>query len=196
MKFVVRHIGASYHNGFGMQLPFSASVVSQVTGTNLTENLISTTPAGIEAGQTKATIIVFDDAFDNYQDTLSVDITLSTPYSFSQLNTDGLNPFIFVNGDRGREVHLMDRVPTDLANPAFFGTGSDNSDPTAGSYYRSANNYPWAIEINNSYKIPTEKTPITQSYLKFNDWVNSRGAQFTDWYSNTSNGFRDLTKLL
>ncbi len=195
MKFVVRHIGASYHNGFGMQLPFAASLVSQVTGANLTENIISTTSAGVEAGQTKATIIVFDDAFDNYGDTLSIDITLATPYSFSQLNTDGLNPFIFVNGDRGREVHLMDRAPTDLANAAYFGTASDNSDPSGGSYYRSANNYPWAIEINNSYKIPTEKTHITQSYLKFTDWVNSRGSQFTDWYSNTTSGFRDLSKL-
>lgn len=195
MKFVARHIGASYHNGFGVELPFSASIVSQATGGNLTENIISLTAEGIERFQSKATVIVFDDAFDNLGDTITIDIALNTPYSFSQLNTDGLNPFIFVDGDRGREVHLMDHAPTDLANAMYFGTSSDNSDPANGTYYRSANNYPWAIEINNSYKVPTEKTHITQSYLKFNDWVNSRGAQFTDWYSNTNAGFRDLGKL-
>ncbi len=195
MKFVVRHIGASYHNGFGVEFPFPASIVSSCTPGNLTQNLVSITAAGIERYQSKATVIVFDDAFDNRNDTVTIDMALNTPYSFSQLNTDGLNPFIFVNGERGREVHLMDHTPTDLADVNFFGTSSDDSDPANGKYYRSDNSYPWAIEINNSYRVPTEKTPITESYLKFNDWVNSRGAQFTDWYSNTTGGYRDIGKL-
>jgi LruC domain-containing protein len=195
MKFVVRHIGASYHNGFGVEFPFPSSIVSQATGSNITDNLVTLTSTGVESGQTNATIIVFDDAFDSRGDTITINITLNTPFSYSQLNSDGLNPFIFVDGNRGREVHLMDHAPTQLADMSFFGTGSDDSEPSEGRYYRSSKNYPWAIEINNSYKVPTEKTHITKSYLKFNDWVNSRGAQFQDWYSNTEWGYRDLNKL-
>lgn len=195
MTFKVKHIGASHHNGFGVELPFAASIVSTAIGGNITDNLVTIGANGLESGQTKATVIVFDDAFDNTDNTIIVSITLSTPYSLSQLNQDGLNPFIFVDGDRGREVHLMNHTPTDLANPAFFGKSSDDSDPANGRYYVSEDNYPWAIEINNNYKAPTEKTHITQSYLKFNEWVNSGGGQFKDWYSTEDNGYRDITKL-
>ncbi len=195
MKFKVRHIGASHHNGFGIQFPFADGIVSSVSGTNLTENIVTIGSNGMETGQSLATMILFDDAHDNMTDTLTVTVVLNTPYSFSLLNQLGLNPFIFVNGDRGREVHKKDHAPTALANLSYFGQASDHSNPAEGSYYRSSNNYPWAIEINNSYMIPTEKTHITEAYLKFNDWVNSNGEQYTDWYSTDNAGYRVYSKL-
>jgi LruC domain-containing protein len=48
-------------------------------------------------------------------------------YTLNELNMSGFNPFIFVNGNRGREVHLPDYPPTSKATSSLFGTGADNS---------------------------------------------------------------------
>lgn len=195
LKFKVRHIGASFHNGFGFQLPFASSYVSQVTGSNLTDGIVTLDGKGLETGQSKATVIVFDDAFNNRTDTITINISLSSPFSFSQFNQQGLNPFIFVDGVRGREVHLMDKEPTDLVDSSYFNRSSDFTDINTGKYYRSEEGYPWAIEINNSYMVPEEKVHIGEAYLKFTDWVQSDGVQYKDWYSRPDGTYRDYSKL-
>ena len=91
MKFYVRHIGASFKNGFGIELPVSASDVLSVTRYNHTAGIVTMTSAGIEAGQTNAVIIPFDNAQDNLGDTLTLTITLSGPYNMSSWNQIGLS---------------------------------------------------------------------------------------------------------
>jgi len=77
----------------------------------------------------------------------------------------------------------------------LFGQGADRSNPAEGRYYVTDNNMPWALSINNSYRIPREKVRIEQAYLKFDDWAQSNGTNFADWYSNTSGSYRNTANL-
>ncbi|RYE13375.1 MAG: LruC domain-containing protein, partial [Sphingobacteriales bacterium] len=62
--------GASFKNGFGVQLPVNASAVASVTGQKTIDNYITFSGNGVESGQTKAVIIPFDnhDAVLKYPD--------------------------------------------------------------------------------------------------------------------------------
>jgi len=191
----INHIGAAFHNGFGIQFPFAPSDVLSATGFNHTESSLSLAANGLENGQSQAVVIVFDDAFNNEDQVLTIKLKMSNPYNFSALNQVGLDPFIFVNNERGKEVHLPGMPPTSLVNANYFGQVADASDGVAGNYYRTGTNKPWAVEINNSYAPPAEKVPIEQAYLHFMDWVNSGGRDYKDWYSNTSAGYRNDSKI-
>jgi len=60
----LRAMGAGYRNGFGIQLPVNSSQVTNVTGPQLTEDYITVSANGTESGQSKATIIVFDNGYE------------------------------------------------------------------------------------------------------------------------------------
>lgn len=60
----VKAIGARYHNGFGIQLPISRSLISSVTGTDVRGSSIINNPNGVEANQSKENIIVLDYAYN------------------------------------------------------------------------------------------------------------------------------------
>ena len=215
--FTLRATGANYKSGFGFQLPTNNIPVDElhVTGSNIHENYLMINANGTEQNQNKPTIIVFDNAFDvlHYPGsgiginttqgipyvtpvTITLHITY-TPYTYTeqQLDIDHFNPFIIINKDRTKEVHLPDYAPTALANTALFGTSSDNSIPSQNRYYKTTNNLPWALNIYNSFSYPTEKTEITKAYLHFIDWVLSNGTNYTDWYTNTATGYRDNSKI-
>lgn len=193
-EFVVRHIGASFNNGFGIELPFPVAQVTNITGHNFTENLITLNGNGTEAGQTNAVVMVFDNAMDVLNDTITMSIQLSAPYNFSAFNQASWNPFIFVDGDRSHEVHLPNYGPTDLMNMSLFGTGQDDSDVVNGRFYKNTSNQPWAINVSHDYLAPVEKVRIENAYLRFDDWVNSNGTQYNDWYVDQP-GYRNLTNI-
>ena len=193
-KYIIKHIGASYHNGFGVQLPFTADLIANVTGYHHTTGSISVDNKGLETGQALPVIIVTDDANADAYQTLEIVIELVSPTDPAVISAPPFNPFIFINGDRGREVHLPNYIPTSLVNAAFFGTGDDNSIPMAGRYYKTLTNLPWAININHDYKVPLEKASISQAYLKFGAWAESGGTLYQDWYKDNA-GYRDKSKL-
>ncbi len=215
-KFIVKASGAGYNDGFGFQipiLPFGA--IQSVTGTNLTEQgFINTLPSGVEANQTKATIIVFDNAWKNFKnisgsnpngfsgintnlggiigtpDTLNVNVTFVQPINSAVLGLPPYNPFIIANKQRGKEIHLPDYPPTDLIDASLFGTNNDNSNPSTGRYYKTINNLPWGINISEKFSYPIEKAEIIQGHLKFASWAQSSGVFFKDWYKSNS-GYRN-----
>lgn len=209
-KYVLRAMGAGYRNGFGIQLPVPAAAVASVTGHHLTENYITNSSNGTETGQSKATIILFDNGYtvlphpdDSYvgvntsqgaiyvtPDTLFVSITLTAPVALSDMGTPPYNPFIIVNKTRGREVHLINNPPTDLADASFFGTQQDNSNPLSGRYYTTQNNLPWAFDIIENFDYPYEKKPILKGFLKFVPWSISAGTSYYDWFQPKV-GYRD-----
>lgn len=208
--FVLRAMGASFHNGFGFQFDVPSSAVESVTGSLLTEGIVTLNPNGTEAGQSKATIIAYEDGYKLLPHTgggvIGVNTTPGAPYvtpdtlrlsvhfqdypTVSALGTAPFNPFIFIRGDRGREVHLPDLAPTALANPAYFGTFDDNSIPAENRYYKSANHLPWAINIVESFDYPIEKAAIINAHLKFAEWAESNGILYPDWYKNLP-GYRN-----
>jgi LruC domain-containing protein len=209
--FVLRASGAALHNGFGFEFAnniIPASAIT-VTGSRLTKIYITLGENGLEANQAKPVVVVFDNVFDllanqgsgsgfnttpgaNFVDPVTINIHIvytANTYSAEGLDLEHFNPFIIVNMERGKEVHLADHAPTSLADMSLFGTLEDNSVPAEGRYYRTSTNAPWALNIPESFDYPIEKTVILKAYPHFADWVQSGGTLFTDWYKNLS-GYR------
>ena len=210
---MVKAVGAGYKNGFGIQLPISPSVISSVTGYNVPGSIVTLSSSNnLEAGQSKATIIAFENVYDIFPNNsagfintrtsdsyvqpraLNIVVNFTTPQSINSLGIPPYNPFIFVNQTRGREVHLPNYEPTDLASSSYFGTEDDNSNPSQNRYYRNSNNLPWAMHIPTSFDYPLEQTSILQGHLVFDTWVLSDGFSYMDWYLNKPQ-YRNTSKL-
>ncbi len=188
--------GGSLSNGFGVQFPVDASKVSNVTGGTL------------EAGQSKAVVILFSNMRDEMANWNTVPGATTSPaksYTVSfnvtngpNISTFGLsayNPFIY-NYGRGRETHLSAHAPTDLASISYFGTADDSTVTASGRYYLTKTGLPWAIDIPVApFKYPVELKDITTAYLHFGAWGASGGTTFTDWYSNTAADYRNTTNI-
>jgi len=183
-KITIEHIGASFENGFGIELPVSPSLVESVTGYNITEGLVTIGPNGLETGQDKAVIIVMDNANDNLFTTLNLNIKFSDPLDATLVGTPPYNPFIFINKDRSREVHMVNMPPTDKMNMSYFGQQDDRSVPAQGIYYRTNTKLPWSINVLDIFQIPNEGIAINQGYLNFNSWAESGGTLYSDWYKD------------
>lgn len=210
-KYTLRASGANNHNGFGIQFNTSPNNVASVSGQHFSNGFLKIGSNGTENDQAKAVIFAFDDAKELLKNentrlgsyatpfTDSLKITFSTPINSSEFGSAPYNPFIIVNKDgefyRGKEVHLSGSAPTTLANLNLFGTHDDNSNPSTGKYYCSDKYLPWAINIPVTFDYPIEEQDITQTYLKFNSWATSRGASYTDWYSNKASGYRNNSKI-
>lgn len=206
-KFTVKAIGASYQNGFGFSIPgVSPSQIASVKGTKYTEGYIKTDGNGTEAGQKNATIIVFDNAWKHgagntnpgqpyvASQPIEVTIDLVNPIDVSAFGMAPFNPFIIVNKERGKEVHLPNYPPTDLADKAYFGTSFDNTQSSIGKYYKTKDNLPWAIDFPSSFDYPIEKAKIDASHLKFINWVLSNGVEYKNWYKNEA-GHRNSSNI-
>ena len=212
-KIFVKASGGSYQNGFGIELPFPPALIKSVTGSRLTENYISLSANGTEAGQAKAVIIAFDNSrnlaaqpvgyYVNTQpespvvisDTITLVIDFNSPIPMSTLGSAPFNPFLIINKDRGKEIHMVNKPPTSLADVSIFNTGKDRSNPAAGIYYKSDINLPWCLNIPDNYRIVVEKSQIINAYFKFSSWVQSGGASYPDWYQN-SPGYIDPNKII
>ncbi len=202
-KIQVKNIGASKVNGFGFEMPFSPNLIASVTGNNLTDNIITSNPNGTEANQSKAVIIVFDNANKNgvwgtcmpqSNNTLTVLIRFTNPIDPSTLGNPPFNPFIFVDQVRGHEVHLANRTPTDLVDTSLFGEFQDRSDIARNIYYRNEFKHPWAIDIIHNFRVPREKEKVFNAFKRFKDWAVSEGASYSDWYKDNA-GYRDVGRI-
>lgn len=219
-NFVLKASGASLRNGFGFNLAEASQYLQnnlsevQVSGYHVTEAFVSLMENGFESGQSQPTIIVFDDFFNVMEhpgtglginteldkpfvefDTLQLAIQPSgLQFGLQDFKFEYWNPFIIVNNERGKEVHLPDYPPTDMADLSIFGTYDDNSNPGTGRYYKTANNLPWAIHVVEEFDWPLEKVSIVEAYRHFFDWAKSAGDEYENWYKDL-NGYRDEEKL-
>lgn len=209
--YVVRAIGATNTLGFGVELPVDADAVASATVApeGLTKQPVNGN--GTEAGQKNAVVILFDNAYEAMRhtgskfvntmegslfftpETLQVDITLKIPQPLSVLGSAPYNPFIFVN-KRTKEVHLVNHAPTSAADPSYFRTSFDKSDPKSGVYYLSREGKAWGLNIPGTFDYPVERNAIHTGYLNFPAWVKTGGAAYKDWYANGS-GYRNASKL-
>lgn len=204
VRFVVIAFGAGYKNGFGFQLP------TTIPQSSLTTNWTS----GFESGQSKPTMIMFDNVYSvmvhpgqgigvntdplapkvDY-DTIQFKIFVTpNTYTIAQLGINSFNPFIFQNGVRSHEIHLANYPPTDKANMELFGTFEDASNPSQSKWYVTKNNIPWVIDIPVTFDYPKEKVSIIDAYNKFVDWATSGGVSWSDWYLNLT-GYRNSEKI-
>ena len=204
MIFDLMAMGATFHNGFGIELPMDKSYIESVSGFEVKGGEVSLDAKGLESGQSNPVIIVFDDAYDHFGGKAVVNtdpkgavapvkqfeilVEFTQPMSLDDVRSSGFNPFIFINS-RSIELHLRNKPPTDLANLSILGTESDGSDAAQGKFYRSQNNAPWAIDLIHAFRYPKESSRIDRAYKHFLDWANSDGTQYADWYTD-ANGNR------
>ncbi len=213
--FIIQAFGAGFENGFGFQLPDALDQSDlTATGYDIQESYVTLGSNGLEDGQSKPTIIVYDNAFNLMPhpgggtgvntsqgapyvepDTIVITINITADtYTSNDLDISNFNPFIIVNQTRGVEVHLPDYAPTDLADMSLFGTAEDDSDPAAGRYYKTDNNLPWAISIYETFAYPYEKVQVNSAYNWFMDWALSGGVDYPDWYKDEP-GYRNDSNI-
>jgi len=104
------------------------------------------------------------------------------------------NCFVIVNGNRGREVHMVDYAPTDLVDLKLFGSGADKSNPDIKRYYQNKDNMPWVLHTPEPLVYPIEKENIIDCYPYFTEWAKSEGRSYIDWYKDMP-GYRVKSKL-
>ncbi len=191
--------GSANRDGFAIQFPGIAPSVVQTAV--LTTNGGTAVPVTAEAGQSKLVYKIFDDqgtfinqkrtclyfnteagCYDGDGPTFELKITFKAAQDPNTLGAPPWDPFIYRTGERGHEIHLPDHAPTDLADSKLFGTGDDNSSKSAGRWYKSVCNLPFALDIPVAWAWPLEEVELSSAYPNFLTWVSSSGAQSTDWY--------------
>jgi LruC domain-containing protein len=199
-------IGARYKNGFGFEM--TKLTPSQIKGVSSSHNRTV-----MESGQEKATILVFENAFDLIppgQDAMintyikmpkvaCTSITLTTTFngtlSMEDLGAAPFNPFLIADQNREYEVHLPGYAPTSKANALLLGTKDDGSKPSNGIYYKTKEGMPFALHLPvGQFQYPIEMAAITDTYVKFSPWAISNGSSYADWYLN-QDGYRDASKV-
>lgn len=211
-------------NGFAFQLDgIAASKIISVTGAK-TDNIGYTTISsnGTEAAQTTANIVVIKNAQDllphsagfafvNVEadapnvgvDTTTITIKFAengvfaveeAPIDIANFSSSIFNPYLIVGQERGKEIHLANRVPSSKANLNYFGQKQDASNPSMETYYKTASGLPWALNIGQSIPQATEKSDFTEVYLNFSNWANSGGTTHTDWYLDLPS-YRNNSKI-
>lgn len=222
--FTTRAVGGSLHNGFAFQLDgINPNKITSVSGSKAAgASWISVASNGTENGQgSNANILVFDDAYklfpdqggsfintvpgaaDKGTDTTRLTVTFLNngvapsggTLSVNSLPTSVFNPYLIVGQDRGKEVHLPNRVPSGKVNNTYFGQEQDRTNAGQNKYYVTENNLPWALNVAASIPFAKEKQDFSTAYLKFVDWATSNGSSFTDWYLNLS-GYRNTSNLI
>lgn len=180
--------GAGYTNGIGIEIEgLAPSQIESVSGPVLTENYISLNSNGTEANQENAVIILADDV-DNILNETTISVNFVAPVSTSDLGVAPFNPFIIVNSERAKEIHLPYMNRTSLGNSSLEFTG-ENKD--ADGNFISDNGFPWAISIIHDFKVPKEKVDITSAYNFFSTWAESGGTSNVDWYKDNPGNRND-----
>lgn len=202
-EFILKAVGGAYRNGLALSLNCAPSAIKSVTGNKINQNVFTLNSNGTEAGMSNTVIPIFENAYDEFKvyntgfintikgnevyepKRIVVNIKFNTPQNIANLGTLPFNPFIVVNQDRGKEIHLPLKSPTTKANKEYFDTKNDNS--KLSGYYLTNKNMPWAILTSGSFEYPVEKAAINTGHLKFVDWAISKGRNNNDWYKNLSN---------
>lgn len=127
-------------------------------------------------------------------------LTHIIPYKNTDVTTlkyadRAFNPFIFVNGDKTKEVHLIDHAPTTAGTScaALFDTNDDCSKTANAEYYRSNTYLPYAIMINADgtdetngkawdISLKTESRPIYTTYSSFIKWAEEGNQSTIKWW--------------
>jgi LruC domain-containing protein len=192
-NYIVESIGAGYKNGFGLELEgVSPSAISSVTGSNLTEGIITNNANGTEQAQPNAVIIFFDNAHLNVGLPNTISIVFENPITTAALGNAPFNPFLIVNMNRLKEVHLPNKPTTYYPTTVSIEEGPTVRDSDGN--FKTPEGFPWAMNINGKYKAPKEKVIITEAYNFFANWATSGGTSYPDWYQN-KRGYRNNANL-
>ncbi|MFI3197969.1 MAG: LruC domain-containing protein [Methylococcaceae bacterium] len=203
--------GAQNDNAFAIHLPgVQRSAINQTTSL-LTVASQPSVPLLPESGQSEAVFIMTSSAnsltptgmgwpcgFFNTVSTcprlaavpLVAEIHFNQPLTRGQMASAPYNPFIYPNryAGRGMEVHLVDHPPTAKADPKYFGTYDDATNPSQGKYYRTTDKQFWALDIPETWLYPAEWNNISNVYLTFPSWsAGISNLTTTNWFVSNIN---------
>ncbi|WP_087022331.1 LruC domain-containing protein [Thaumasiovibrio subtropicus] len=210
-------VGADYHNGFAVRIPGVAPENIDLTRTRLIIDGVQQTSANLESGTSDASFIIFDNTktavnsecqFFKTQANCNkgskvpfeLHVSFNNPVDTGTIGDMPYDPFIFATENRyhgsifselpGRsmEVHLPNKAPTEKFNTSYFQQGDDSSDASAGRYFLTANNLPWAIMVYDEWQWPQERVDLLQAYPDFEQYCESGNKENLDWYMNFTNG--------
>lgn len=179
--FYVKHIGGSFKNGLAFIIPVSSSNIKSVENQVMNAGYANLKSNGTESGVSETVIFVSENISALKGDTLKIVVNFNSPVSSSSLGSAPFNPFIIVDGERSREVHLPDMKPTSKGT-VYLGQNDDYSSVEDGRYYKTDRNLPWALNFYSSFSPPAERQSIDKAYPKFGSWANSGGTKNLDWY--------------
>ncbi|WP_406684973.1 LruC domain-containing protein [Seonamhaeicola sp. MEBiC1930] len=191
--YTVKANGAGFKNGFGFEIEnLTPSQIESVTGTVLNEGFVNVSANGTESNQENAVVIIFDNVHERFGKETTVSIKFTQPISTATLGVAPFNPFIIVNAEREKEVHLPSKSATSLGNNLYqvqegYPKDSDGN-------YLSDTGLPWAINVVHDFKVPNEGVRVNEAYNYFNQWATSGGTNNTDWYKD-SPGNRNVDKI-
>jgi LruC domain-containing protein len=210
--WITKAVGGRHRNALAFQLNVDAQAIQSVSGQKLFGGMVKRASNGTEAGQSKAVVFVYDDAYRLMTPPAGfklvnaepgapavapvqtkVQVTLNEAVNTSALGAVPFNPFLVSNQRRGVEIHLPNQLPTDLADTGLFKTQDDRSVPGA-STYKTATGLPWAVHLPAAFAHPYENQQITQAYLRFAEWAESGGTRYTDWYVSKT-GYRNTALI-
>lgn len=178
----VKNNGAGFINGYGIEIEnIIPSQVEWVHGQLHKHNYINLAANGVEANQKNVVVIPFDDTENAMGKDLLIEVKLNKPISFDALGSQPFNPFMIVNKERSKEVHLPYRSTTSLGQ-------------VENEKFIDENGLPWAIDIIHDFKVPLEKVPVNKAYNNFNQWAVSGGQLYPDWYKD-NDGYRNTSYI-
>ncbi len=195
----LKAMGASYRNGFAIQL-------DGITNSDIDQAMIrfeingeASNVALLEQGTAYAVLKISDDLRAQVKPDNACWYYKTEPECSS---SPTFNPFIFATPDtehgsifyenqgRGLEIHLKKKPPTSLVNEVYFGLSDDASDPDASLYYQTNNGVPWGIAINigesENWFHPYKWVSILKAYPKFEDYATSNGVVNPAWFQNNN----------
>jgi len=191
--------GSIHNNGFYIKLPFQEDEVSSISCENdyfydsdgqivicifeETDDLMPYPPAyhNTEEGSS------FYEPFH-----FSVEMTLSGFSSYQERSIEEYppyNPFLIIDQDISREIHLTNYPPTDRASTLLFGTVDDASYPASGIYYVTSSGLTWGLHIPELYNHPYEDVQIIDAYPNIVEWITSGGENCRDWFIYPEQGY-------
>ncbi len=200
--YEIRARGAGADNGFAVHFPGLSREAIDPAKTTLTLGT-QAPPLALESGQSEAVLILSPNvtpltatgqAFPcSMMNSVAkcprspavpmvVDIHFRQPLTRAQLGEAPYNPFIYRTTKRGLEVHLVDHPPTAKADLKLFGTLDDRTDLAAGRTYRTLDDQPWALDVPETWRYPTEWNSVAKAYPDFGTWALSAGTTAGNWY--------------
>ncbi|MCJ8350437.1 LruC domain-containing protein [Moritella sp.] len=196
--------GASYPNAFAISLPGTEAANIESSTVTIDGSASALVP---ETGHTgEAVMVLIGNVFDvlpaggfpyyNTQDgderpfiSLAFNAVFETPVTVAALGDAPYNAFIYRVGERGKEIHLMDKMPSDLADLSLLGTADDASDAGSSTYYQTATGHPWALLLPSTWSHPFEYVDILIAYPQLQVWAESGGVTNPTWYNFPDNTF-------
>ncbi len=207
LYFKVMKAGASLHNGLAVRFIDAVTTGSTTTyntiesGNMLNSIIAYSLPTNWSNGQGNgdwATMTYLDNFSANtavlIHDIGDMNLTqgddMSIRINFDPNEEQAENPvpdfFLFRSDHRDLEVHLAGYPPTEYANVDNFGAGDDASLLFPGNWYKTEDNYPWALYFSTDSWVPAvkENIPIFRAYPDFAGWVTSGGEENQNWINN------------